>query len=322
MATINHQTRVRDVLAIDDLSPLELRELLDMSHAMKQQPRSWIGALAGETVVCFFQKPSTRTRVSLHGAIARLGGAPLLIRPDELQLGRGEPVSDTARVLSGYACAIAARVFKQTDLEVMAANSAVPVINALSDLHHPCQALADLLTVEETFGTLAGLRLAYLGEGNNVAHSLLEAGALMGMQVAVAAPADLAPDAAIVARAAAVAAEHGGSVLVTEDPLEAAAGASVLYTDVWVSMGDEDEAEQHRQKLQPYRVTETLMQAGRPDAVFMHCLPAHRGEEMTAEVIDGRQSVVWQQAANRLPTEQALIYALVTGDWTGTERER
>jgi ornithine carbamoyltransferase len=315
-------TRVRDVLAIDDLSAVELRELLDLSHAMKSQPRGWLDALAGETVVCFFQKPSTRTRVSLHGAIARLGAAPLLIRPDELQLGRGEPISDTARVLSGYACAIAARVFEQADLETMSAHSTVPVVNALSDLHHPCQALADLLTVEEVFGTLSGVRLAYLGEGNNVAHSLLEAGALAGMHVAVACPPDLGPDPAIVARAAVIADRNGGSVLVTQDPLEAAAGSSVLYTDVWVSMGDEADAEAHRRKLQGYQVNDTLMAAARPDAVFMHCLPAHRGEEMTAAVIDGPRSVVWQQAANRLPTEQALIYALVSGDWTGQEHAR
>jgi ornithine carbamoyltransferase len=289
---------------------------------MKGRPHDWHQGLVGETVVCFFQKPSTRTRVSLHGAIARLGAAPLLIRPDELQLGRGEPISDTARVLSGYACAIAARVFSQQDLEEMAESSGVPVINALSDLHHPCQALADLMTIEEVFGTLAGVRLAYVGEGNNVAHSLIEAGALMGMQVAIASPPELSPDAGIVSAAAASAEAYGGSVQVVTDPGEAVAGASAVYTDVWVSMGDESEASQHRDALEPYRVTEALMRSARPDAVFMHCLPAHRGEEVVAELIDGPQSVVWQQAANRLPTEQALIYALVTGDWQGGGRER
>jgi len=319
---INQHTRVRDVLAINELSALELHELLELSHAMKSQPRAWLDALTGETVACFFQKPSTRTRVSLHGAIARLGGAPLLIRPDELQLGRGEPISDTARVLSGYACAIAGRVFEQTDLETMAVHSAVPVINALSDLHHPCQALADLLTINERFGTLAGIQLAYLGEGNNVAHSLIEAGALAGMHVAVACPPDLAPNGDIVEAARLAAYNNGGSVIVTDDPVEAAAGASVVYTDVWVSMGDESEAEAHAARLRPYQVNENLMQAARSDAVFMHCLPAHRGQEVTAEVIDGRQTAVWQQAANRLPTEQALIYALVTGDWTGKEHAR
>jgi ornithine carbamoyltransferase len=321
MAT-TEKTRVRDVLAISDLSRSELQELLHMARRMKARPADWTHALVGETVVCFFQKPSTRTRVSLHAAIARLGAAPLLIRPDELQLGRGEPISDTARVLSGYACAIAARVFSQQTIEEMAANSAVPVINALSDLHHPCQALADLMTVEETFGSLAGLRLAYVGEGNNVAHSLMEAGALLGMEIVVASPDGLGPDPEVTAGAAETAVANGGSVSVVSHPLSAAANASVIYTDVWVSMGDEDEAAQHRELLTPYRVDAALMAAAAPHAVFMHCLPAHRGEEVTAEVIDGPRSVVWQQAANRQPTEQALIYSLVTGDWLGDRRNR
>src|SRR5439155_18156634 len=228
MAT-TEQTRVRDVLAISDLSHTELQELLHMPRRMKARPADWTHALVGETVVCFFQKPSTRTRVSLHAAIARLGAAPLLIRPDELQLGRGEPISDTARVLSGYACAIAARVFSQQTIEEMAANSAVPVINALSDLHHPCQALADLMTVEETFGSLTGLRLAYVGEGNNVAHSLMEAGALLGMEIVVASPDGLGPDPEVTAAAAETAAANGGSVSIVSHPLSAATNASVIY---------------------------------------------------------------------------------------------
>jgi ornithine carbamoyltransferase len=313
------RTETRDVLVVSDLSREELRGLLHLARWMKLRPREWSNALTGETVVCFFQKPSTRTRVSLHGAIARLGASPLLIRPDELQLGRGEPISDTARVLSGYACAIAARVYSQADLEVMAESSDVPVINALSDMHHPCQALADLMTIEEHFGALEGVRLAYLGEGNNVAHSLMEAGALMGMEVVVASPPELSPDPGIAA-AAAAAAEGRGSVRVVTDPLEAVDGASAVYTDVWVSMGDEEEAAAHAARLRNYRVDERMLAAARPDAVFMHCLPAHRGQEVTAEVIDGPRSVVWQQAANRLPTEQALIYALVTDDWRGYRR--
>jgi len=204
----------------------------------------------------------------------------------------------------------------------MAEHATVPVINALSDLHHPCQALADLLTISERFGTLTGIQLAYLGEGNNVAHSLIQAGALAGMHVAVACPHGLAPDRDIVDPARLVAQGNGGSILITDDPVEAADAAAVVYTDVWVSMGDEAEAEEHIQRLRPYQVDETLMRAARADAIFMHCLPAHREEEVTAEVIDGRQSAVWQQAANRLPTEQALIYALVTGDWTGREHTR
>jgi len=310
------QTRVRDVLAVSDLSDRQFTTLLDLADLMKNEPNRFLDTLAGQTVVCFFQKPSTRTRVSLHGAAARLGAVPLLLRPDELQLGRGEPIADTARVLSGYACAIAARVFSQDDLIEMSRYASVPVINALSDQHHPCQALADLLTIREVFGTLAGVRLAYVGEGNNVAHSLMEAGALCGMHVVVASPDHLGPDARILARAAEVAAEHGGSIQVVSDPRTAAHGASVVYTDVWVSMGDEQDAAAHQHALATYQVDGDLMAEAAPDAVFMHCLPAHRGQEVTADVIDGPQSVVWAQAANRLPTEQALIYALVTGDWT------
>lgn len=317
MSISEQQTRVRDVLAISDLSAVELHELLDLAELMKNDPNRFVGSLTGETVVCFFQKPSTRTRVSLHGAVARLGATPLLLRPDELQLGRGEPVSDTARVLSGYSCAIAARVFSQDSLVEMAESSTVPVINALSDAHHPCQALADLLTIKQRFGSLAGVRLAYIGEGNNVAHSLMEAGALAGMHVAIASPDELGPDAEVTENAMRLAAEHHGSIEVLSNPKSAVFAAHAVYTDVWVSMGDENEAQSHMELLRPYQVDQQLMSAARDDAIFMHCLPAHRGQEVTADVIDGPRSVVWEQAANRLPTEQALIYALVTCDWTG-----
>ena len=319
MTVQTHSTRVRDVLAVSDLSAGELRELLDLSAVMKRDPNRFLGALTGETVVCFFQKPSTRTRVSLHGAVARLGAVPLLLRPDELQLGRGEPIADTARVLSSYSCAIAARVFSQDSIAEMAHNATVPVINALSDAHHPCQALADLLTIEQHFGSLAGIRLAYVGEGNNVAHSLMEAGALAGMHVAVASPDGLGPDAEVTTRALRMAERHHGSIEVVSNPRSAVLDAHVVYTDVWVSMGDEADAEAHVASLRPYQVNGELMAAARKDAIFMHCLPAHRGEEVTGGVIDGPQSVVWEQAANRLPTEQALIYALVTGDWEGDQ---
>lgn len=297
--TINHHTRVRDMLAISELTSLELYELLELSQLMKSQPRGWLDALAGETVACFFQKPSTRTRVSLHGAIARLGGAPLLIRPDELQLGRGEPISDTARVLSGYACAIAARVFEQADLETMAEHSTVPVINALSDLHHPCQALADLLTMRERFGDLQGLRLAYVGDGNNVARSLGIAGELAGVEVIVAAPEHYQL-------------EEGHGVVLTDDPRAAAANADALYTDVWVSMGDEDEARRRRADLAPYQLDADLLEAAKESAIVLHCLPAHPGEEITAEVLYGEHSAVWDQAENRLHAQKALLEMLLT----------
>ena len=275
--------------------------LLDLADVMKSRPHGFVKALRGDTLVCFFEKPSTRTRVSFAAAAERLGMLPLLIRPDELQLGRGETIEDTARTLSGYAAAIAARTSAQETVDLLAVAASVPVINALTDEHHPCQALADLLTLRERFGQLEGLHIAYVGAGNNVATSLLEAGALMGMDVVVACPPGYEPGVT-------------GAHVVT-DPLEAVAGADAVYTDVWVSMGEEAERDARISAFEPYRVDARLMAAARADAIFMHCLPAHRGEEVTAEVIDGPQSVVWQQAENRLPTEEALLFALVTRRW-------
>jgi ornithine carbamoyltransferase len=236
---------------------------------------------------------------------------PIMLRPDELQLGRGEPIADTAKVLSAYTAAIVVRTFAQSDLKEMAAAANVPVINALTDLHHPCQALADLLTLREHFGRLAGLRLAYVGDGNNVAHSLIEAGALAGMDVRLACPPGYRPDQEIVAEAAARAVATGGSIRVCEAPEDAVAGADAVYTDVWVSMGEDAEREQRLRDLEPYRVDAALMAQAADEAVFMHCLPAHRGQEVTAEVIDGPASVVFAQAANRLPTEQAVLADLI-----------
>jgi ornithine carbamoyltransferase len=259
-------------------------------------------------VACYFAKPSTRTRVSFEAAINRLGALPIMLRPDELQLGRGEPIADTARVLSSYCEAIVIRAFAQRDVRELAEHASVPVINALTDDHHPCQALADCLTLREHFGTLKGLPVAYVGDGNNVAHSLIEAAALTGLELRVATPASCKPDPAIIARA-------GRSLKIVEDPRDAVWGAAAVYTDVWVSMGKEADAERHRRMLDAYRVTPVLMAAARSDAVFLHCLPAHRGEEVDSAVIDGPASLVFQQAANRLPTEQALLRALVTGDW-------
>jgi ornithine carbamoyltransferase len=289
------------LLRISDLDTESITALLDLADVMKARPHGFVEALRGDTLVCFFEKPSTRTRVSFAAAAERLGMLPLLIRPDELQLGRGETIEDTARTLSGYAAAIAARTFAQETVDLLAVAASVPVINALTDEHHPCQALADLLTLRERFGQLEGLRVAYLGAGNNVANSLLEAGALMGIDVVVACPPGYEPGVT-------------GAHVVT-DPLEAVAGADAVYTDVWVSMGEEAERDVRLSAFEPYRVDARLMDAARADAIFMHCLPAHRGEEVTAEVIDGPQSAVWQQAENRLPTEEALLFALVTRHW-------
>jgi ornithine carbamoyltransferase len=315
MTTIPVMAAPTDLLRIADLADLQLEQILDLAARMKAEPRAWVDALRGESVACFFEKPSTRTRVSFAGAAYRLGMQPIMLRPDELQIGRGEPIADTARVLSSYASAIVVRTFAQHTLEEMAAAADVPLINALSNEHHPCQALADLLTLREHFGRLDGLRLAFLGDSNNVAHSLMEAGALAGMRVVIAAPQNYRPKQNIEALARRVAAEHGSTISIVGDPVEAVRGADVIYTDVWVSMGDEAEQERRLRDFAPYQVDAELMKHARPHAVFMHCLPAHRGQEVAAEVIDGPQSIVWQQAANRLPTEQAVIYLLVTAQW-------
>ena len=238
-----------------------------------------------------------------------------MLRPDELQLGRGEPIADTARVLSSYCAAIVIRTFAQAEVEAVAAAATVPVINALTDDHHPCQALADLLTLKEHFGQLEDVAVAYIGDGNNVAHSLMEAGALAAMDVRVACPPGYEPDADILRGAQLAAAENGGGVRVVHDPHEAVEGAHAVYTDVWVSMGDEAEQQRRLAELASYQVTPSLMAQAAPGAVFLHCLPAHRGQEVAAEVIDGPQSLVFLQAANRLATEQAVLYALTTGEW-------
>jgi ornithine carbamoyltransferase len=308
----------RDYLRVADISPSQLEYLLDLAGEMKQTPDGWRKALRTQTVACFFEKPSTRTRVSFAGAAYRLGAQPLFLRPDELQLGRGEPIADTARVLSSYAAAIVLRTFAQAEIEEVAQWADVPVINALSDTHHPCQALADLLTVRERLGGPSGRTLVFLGDGdNNVAHSLLEAGALAGMRVVVCGPPGYQPKAEILDTARKLALGQGGDVAVSDDPRAAVADADALYTDVWVSMGEEREQQRRRSDLSAYQIDAELMALAKPGAIFLHCLPAHRGEEVTADVIDGPQSAVWQQAANRLPTEQALLYALTSGEWTG-----
>jgi ornithine carbamoyltransferase len=294
-------TKPRSLLRIADLTPDEIHRLLDLAAAMKHEPNAWNDALAGTSVACYFSKPSTRTRISFEAAVHRLGGLPIMLRPDELQLGRGEPIADTARVMSSYCSAIVIRTFAQSDVEEMAAAASVPVINALTDDHHPCQALADVLTLRERFGELRGLPVAYVGDGNNVARSLIEAATLTGIDLRLACPEGYRLDA---------------GVDVLNNPREAVAGARAVYTDVWVSMGDAESERQRRlEDLAPYRVTPGLMSLAASDAIFLHCLPAHRGEEVATAVIDGAHSAVWDQAANRLPTEQAALYALVTGDW-------
>jgi len=300
----------RDLLDLAALTPDEIEWLMRRAAAYKVGLR--YPALDGRAVGLLFEKPSTRTRVSFEVAIHRLAGHPVILPIDAMQIGRGESVADTARVLSGYLSALVIRTFGQERLEEWARYATVPVINGLTDLHHPCQILADLFTIRERFESLSGRTLAYIGDGNNIAHSLMEGGALMGMRVIVASPVGLMPDPKITARAMQIAKAHGGEVLVHNDPNQAATGADVLYTDVWVSMGQTD-SPTRIETLQPYRINAALMARASPCALVMHCLPAHRGEEITADVMECSQSVIFEQAANRLPVQQAILERWVAG---------
>lgn len=303
---------MKDFLRTADLAAEDLDTLLDLSAHFKATPHAQASLLRHETVALYFNKPSTRTRLSFATAVTRLGGTPQILGPGDLQLGRGETVEDTARVMSRFNQAFVIRTFSDEEVGRFAAAATIPVVNALTDGHHPCQSLADLLTLRERFGKLAGLKLAYLGDGNNVTHSLMEAGALAGMTIAVATPPGYEPDAGVTAHAQDVAARHGGRIEVTGDPEAAAAGAHAVYADVWLSMGDPDEERTRRLgDLDAYRVTAATMALADDDGVFLHCLPAHRGEEVEAEVIDGPRSLVFDQAENRLCTSQAVLAALL-----------
>jgi len=300
----------RDYLSVDDLEPAEILHLLDLAERLKADRDLHRDALQHRTVALIFEKASTRTRVSFEVAVDQLGGRPTTLTATDLQLGRGETIEDTGRVLSRYVDAIVLRTFEQERLEALAGAATVPVINALSDFEHPCQALADLLTIQERSGLLAGRVLAYVGDGNNVAHSLLLAGAKTGMTVRVAAPTGFEPIPQIVQRASEIAEETGGSVEVLADPQSAVKGARVVYTDVWASMGQEEESEERSLVFRPYQVNRALLDTAETDAIVLHCLPAHRGLEITDEVIDGPRSAVWDQAENRLHAQKALLLML------------
>jgi ornithine carbamoyltransferase len=309
---------MKDLLRTSDLCPEDLACLLDLAAAYKADPLRRSRLLAHQSVVLYFNKPSTRTRLSFETAVARLGGTPIAVGPGELQLGRGESIEDTARCISRYARAFVVRTYADAEVARFAAAASIPVINALSDGHHPCQSLADMLTLREKLGRLQRVRLAYVGDGNNVAHSLIEAASLAGLELAVATPARLAPDPEVVWRARAIAAETGARLAFTEDPLAAVAGAHAVYTDVWLSMGQpERERAARMAALAPYQVNGALMRRARPGALFMHCLPDHRGQEVTADVVDGPHSVVFDQAENRLHTALALLEALLGGALAG-----
>ena len=315
----------RDLISIHDLSAAEMGGLLRLAAAVKADPGPHRAALAGQSLAMIFQKSSTRTRVSFEVGMQQLGGSALFLSSNDLQLGRGETIDDTARVLSRYVHGIMARTFAHQDVLDLAAHATVPVINGLTDDLHPCQGLADYLTLCEVFaadwlgGTgggappLAGRRIAYVGDGNNVAHSLMFGAAKMGMDVAVATPPGFEPRPDLVELARQDAAATGSAVVVTNDAAEAAAGASAIYTDVWASMGQEEEARERRRAFAAYMVDAALMARARPEAVFLHCLPAHRGEEVSAEVADGPQSRILDEAENRLHAQKALMLRLMGG---------
>jgi ornithine carbamoyltransferase len=301
----------RDFLSVDDLSSDELAGLLDLAAKVKAQPGDHAASLRGRSVAMIFEKPSTRTRVSFEIAIASTGGHPVPLSSAELQLGRGETIEDTGRVLSRYVHAIVLRTFEQERLEVLASAASVPVVNALSDFEHPCQCLADLLTIREVKGELAGTIVTYLGDGNNVTHSLLFGCAKAGIHVRAGTPPGFEPIPQVVQRASDIAAETGGSVTITHDPIEASRGTDVLYTDVWASMGQEAESDERALVFPAYALDAEKVAVAAPDVTVMHCLPAHRGQEIAPDVIDGPHSVVWDQAENRMHAQKALLLWLL-----------
>lgn len=308
--------RKRDFLTVDELSVDELTALLDGADAYKAQRSAGAaldGALDGKSVALIFEKPSTRTRVSFEVAVHELGGHPLVLSAGDMQVRRGESLEDTGRVLSSYVHAIVLRTGPQENLERLAQASSIPVINALSDYSHPCQALADLQTIRTHRGELAGTRMTYLGDGNNVAHSLLLAGGKTGMHVTVATPPGYEPIPQVVGRAQDLANDSGGSITISQDPASAVRGADVLYTDVWASMGQEAEHDERALIFKPYQLHEAAIAAAAADVMVLHCLPAHRGVEISAGAMDGVHSAVFEQAENRLHSQKALLSWLLGG---------
>ena len=311
---------MKDLLRTADLSRADVDLLLSTASDFAKDPLKASTALANRTVAIYMTKPSTRTRLASETAVAHLGGTPIFLRGDDLQLGRGETIEDTARIISGYASALIVRTFAQSDVDEIGRASTVPVINALTDDDHPTQLLADWITIQEKFGKdTSGRKFVYLGDGNNMSHAWLTMGAIMGAHVVAATPeGKWAPDTKVVAQAREIAKLTGATIEVSHDPESAAKDASVLYTDVWMSMGDPEADRAEKMKvLKPFAVNSELMKLTTKDSIFMHCLPAHRGEEVSAEVIDGPSSVVWREALHRRTTIQSLLYHLVRGEIKG-----
>ncbi|MEY4152727.1 MAG: hypothetical protein RL470_786 [Actinomycetota bacterium] len=314
---------MKDLLRTEHLSRADVDLLLDTAADFAKNPLRSNTALSNKTVAIYMTKPSTRTRLASETAVAHLGGTPIFIRGDDLQLGRGETIADTAKIISGFCDALIIRTFKQADVDELGAQSSIPVINGLTDDDHPTQLLADWVTIRENFGNdIKGRKFVYLGDGNNMTHAWLIMGAIMGAHVVAATPdGKWAPNPAVVAKAKEIASQSGATIEVTTDAEAAAQGASVLYTDVWMSMGDpEAERAEKMKALAPYAVTEKLMALTEKDSIFMHCLPAHRGEEVEASVIDGPKSVIWREAYHRRTTIQALLYHLTRGELKGASR--
>ena len=304
---------MKDLLTINALTTEEIEDILTLSAELKakQKNRQMDCPLIGRTLGMFFEKPSTRTRVSFEVGIYQLGGQAIVLPVSDLQIGRGETIADTARVLSRYIDAIVIRTFEHKIVEEWAEHASIPVINGLTDLHHPCQALADVFTIKEKKGNLNGLKLTYIGDGNNVAHSLIEICAKTGIDIVLACPKGYEPDKKIVKSAIEDAKKHGSKIEISSDPQKAAKDADVLYTDVWASMGQEKEHKKRLKIFKDYQLNKKLLKAAKPDALVMHCLPAHRGEEITEDVLEGTNSVIFDQAENRLHTQKAVMLRLM-----------
>lgn len=311
---------MKDLLRTEHLSREDVELILDTAAQFASKPMRSKDALANQSVAIYMTKSSTRTRLASETAVAHLGGTPIFLRADDLQIGRGETISDTAKVISGFASALIVRTFAQSDVDQLGAHATIPVLNGLTDTDHPTQLLADWLTIREVFGSdVSGRKFAYVGDGNNMAHAWLTMGAIMGAHVVVATPeGKWAPSEIAIKSAKEIAAKTGAKLEILTDPEAAAKSASVLYTDVWMSMGDPEEVRSEKLKaLAPFAITKNLMSLTASDSIFMHCLPAHRGEEVEAEVIDGPKSVIWREAFHRRTTIQAVLYHLVRGELTG-----
>ena len=312
---------MKDLLRTAHLSREDVELILDTAAQFASKPMRSKDALANQSVAIYMTKSSTRTRLASETAVAHLGGTPIFLRGDDLQIGRGETISDTAKIISGYASALIVRTFAQSDVDELGAHATIPVLNGLTDTDHPTQLLADWLTIREVFGSdVSGRKFTYVGDGNNMAHAWLTMGAIMGAHVVVATPeGKWAPSEIAVKSAREIAAKTGAKLEVINDPQAAAKDASVLYTDVWMSMGDPEEVRSEKLKaLAPFAITKNLMSLTASDSIFMHCLPAHRGEEVEAEVIDGPKSVIWREAFHRRTTIQAILYHLVRGELKGS----